>query len=60
MRTISEVYSIAKEHYKNGTFNWPMIIYLGLAHIAAIVGLFTIPYCKTQTLLWAFILWPIR
>jgi len=46
-------------HYKNGNINWPMVIYLGLAHLAAVVGLFTITQCNKLTLLWAFILWPI-
>jgi stearoyl-CoA desaturase (delta-9 desaturase) len=36
-----------------------MVIYLTLAHVAAVVGLFTLPYCKWQTLLLAFVLWPI-
>ena len=46
-------------HYRNGNINWPMAIYIGLVHIAAIVGIFTIPFCKWQTLLLAVILWPI-
>ncbi len=46
-------------HYKAGSINWPMVVYMILAHTAAVVGLFTIPYCKPLTLLWAFILWPI-
>lgn len=47
------------KHYKEGTLNWPMIIYLALAHVAALVGLFSIHKCHPYTLLWAFILWPI-
>lgn len=47
------------KYYKEGSLNFPMIIYIGLAHVAAVVGLFTIPKCKWQTLLWAFVLWPI-
>ncbi|TFJ81352.1 hypothetical protein NSK_007313 [Nannochloropsis salina CCMP1776] len=46
-------------HYKEGNLNWPMIIYLVLAHLAAYMGLVSIPSCKWQTLLEAFILWPI-
>lgn len=46
-------------HYKNGNLNWPMIIYISLAHVAAVIGLFTIQKCHPYTLLWAFILWPI-
>ena len=48
-----------KRHYKEGSLNWPMIIYIGLAHVAALVGLFHIHKCQWQTLLWAFLLWPI-
>jgi len=51
--------SVTAKHYKAGNLNWPMIIYITLAHIAAIVGFFTIPYCNKFTLLFAFILWPI-
>ena len=47
------------QHYKDGTLNYPMIIYISLAHVAAFVGLLTIPKCHPYTLLWAFILWPI-
>lgn len=46
-------------HWKNKSINWPMAIYITLVHVAAVVGIFTIPDCKSQTLLLAFILWPI-
>ena len=46
-------------HYKEGNLNWPMIIYIGLAHVAALVGLLSLPQCNKWTLLWAFVLWPI-
>jgi len=36
-----------------------MVIYIALVHVAAIVGLFTIPKCHPYTLALAFILWPI-
>ena len=47
-------------HYKNGNMNWPMIIYISLVHIVATVGLFSLHKCSRETLLWAFVLWPIR
>ena len=47
-------------HYKTGNLNYPMIIYISLVHLAAIIGLFTITRCQIQTLIFAFILWPIR
>jgi len=56
---IADTLATVKYHYKAGNINWPMAIYIGLSHIAAIVGLFTIQHCHRYTLLWAFILWPI-
>lgn len=41
------------------SLNWPMIIYISLSHISAVVGLFMIPYCHNMTILWAFVLWII-
>lgn len=49
---------IIYRHYKQGTLNWPMIIYISLVHVAGIVGLVTIPSCHPLTLLMALILWP--
>jgi stearoyl-CoA desaturase (delta-9 desaturase) len=46
-------------HYKKGNINWPMVVYLTLTHVAAIIGLYTIPKCHKYTLVWAFLLWPI-
>jgi stearoyl-CoA desaturase (delta-9 desaturase) len=46
-------------HYKEGNFNWPMIIYLVLIHASAVTGLFYLQSAHANTLLWAFILWPI-
>ncbi|CAM9875825.1 unnamed protein product, partial [Discosporangium mesarthrocarpum] len=46
-------------HWKNKSINWPMAIYITLVHIAAGVGVATVPSCKWQTLLLAFTLWPI-
>ena len=53
------MYRTVARHYKEGNLNWPMIFFIGLAHVAALVGLFTLPYCKPYTLAWTFILWPI-
>ena len=47
-------------HYKEGNMNWPMIIYIGLVHIVALVGLCKLPYSSYDTMIWAFALWPIR
>jgi len=57
--SLTEVSKTVYRHYKEGNLNWPMIIYISLAHVAAIVGLLTVPFCHPMTLAWAFLLWPI-
>lgn len=59
MVSVPNIMSTVTKHYKEGNLNWPMIIYITLAHVAAVVGLFTIPFCHPYTLVWAFLLWPI-
>lgn len=54
-----EIPSLISNHYKQGNINWPMSVYISLVHIVAIAGLFAIPRCSKETLLWAFLLWPI-
>jgi fatty-acid desaturase len=56
---ISDSIKTVARHYKEKNLNWPMIIYIGLAHVAALFGIYSIPSCNKYTLLWAFILWPI-
>mmetsp|Transcript_29311 Transcript_29311/g.47634 ORF Transcript_29311/g.47634 Transcript_29311/m.47634 type:complete len:355 (+) Transcript_29311:108-1172(+) len=46
-------------HLKHGNVNWPMLIYIALVHVAGFYGLMLITSSQWQTLLWAFILWPI-
>mmetsp|Transcript_1692 Transcript_1692/g.2189 ORF Transcript_1692/g.2189 Transcript_1692/m.2189 type:complete len:334 (-) Transcript_1692:587-1588(-) len=55
----SEIIKAISWHWKHGTINWPMSIYITLVHIWATIGLFKISSCKAETLLWSFILWPI-
>jgi len=59
MKMVRDIPSVVSHHWKEKNFNWPMIIYISLVHIAAFVGLFKITKCSYETLLWAFILWPI-
>ncbi len=59
MEVIKDSLSTVAYHYKHGNLNWPMIIYISLAHVAAVIGLFTIAKCHPYTLFWAFLLWPI-
>jgi len=54
-----DIPSVLSYHINNGGFNMPMIIYTSLVHIVAFVGLLSIPKCSPETLIWAFILWPI-
>ena len=37
-----------------------MLIYLTLVHVVAVVGVTKLGQCSAETLLWAFLLWPIR
>lgn len=46
-------------HYKAGNMNWPMLIYVSLVHMLALVGIPKIMNCSAETLAFAFILWPI-
>jgi len=59
MKMVRDIPSVVSHHYRNKELNWPMIIYVGLVHTIATVGLFTIPKCSAETLIWSFILWPI-
>ena len=46
-------------HYRAGNINWPMGLYITLVHYWATWGLRRLHVVSSQTLLWAFILWPI-
>ena len=47
------------KHYRQGTLNYPMGIYITLCHYWALLGLARVPRCMLPTLLWAYVLWPI-
>ena len=38
---------------------WTMGSYITLVHVLGFAGLFYLPECKTSTLWWAFVLWPV-
>jgi len=59
MEWLKETWNNIVFHYKEGGLNYPMIIYISLAHIIGVIGIACIPYCHKFTLLWAFILWPL-
>mmetsp|Transcript_10446 Transcript_10446/g.12126 ORF Transcript_10446/g.12126 Transcript_10446/m.12126 type:complete len:334 (+) Transcript_10446:131-1132(+) len=54
-----DIPKVVSHHYKNGGLNWPMMIYIGIAHLAGIVGLTKLSQCSAETLIFAFLLWPI-
>jgi hypothetical protein len=60
LQMVRDLPGLVKHHYKEGNFNWPMIVYITIVHTVAIAGLFAIPRAKVETLLWAFALWPAR
>jgi len=59
MNALGDLVSTIQYHWKERNFNWPMVLYLTLVHVAAVVGFLNISSCRWQTLIWAFILWPI-
>ena len=58
--SLKDVPSHVAYHYKQGNFNYPMIIYISLVHMVALAGLVYMFQASRETLLWAFCLWPIR
>jgi hypothetical protein len=60
MKMWRDIPGLVAYHYKQGNINWPMGIYISLVHVVAVTGLFYLPKCSYETLIWAFFLWPIR
>jgi len=52
-------YEAISHHYRAGTINKPMLIYIALTHYWAVLGCLRLTTVQTPTLLWAYILWPI-
>jgi stearoyl-CoA desaturase (delta-9 desaturase) len=59
LQMVKDIPSIVNYHWKNGSINWPMGIYVSIVHAVAWVGLLTVSKCSYETLIWAFVLWPI-
>jgi stearoyl-CoA desaturase (Delta-9 desaturase) len=57
---VGEILKTIQFHYKEGNVNWPMLVYVSLVHILALIGIPTIAKCSSETLIWAFLCWPIR
>ena len=59
-KMIRDIPSLVSYHWKEGNINWPMLIYISLVHAAATYGVAKAFQASYETLMWAFILWPIR
>lgn len=59
MKMLREIPSVISHHWKNKTLNWPMIIYTSIVHSAAVAGAMRLTSCSAETLLFAFLLWPL-
>jgi len=59
MNMVKSIPGTISHHWKEGNINWPMGIYIALVHVAAVNGAFKAQYASYETLLWAFVLWPI-
>ena len=59
-KMVQDIPKVVGHHWRERTFNWPMIIYVTIVHLTAFNGIAKLPNCSPETLIWAFILWPIR
>jgi stearoyl-CoA desaturase (delta-9 desaturase) len=59
LKMVRDIPSVVSYHWKNKSINWPMGIYISLIHVAAVAGALRLGRCSAETLMWAFILWPI-
>lgn len=59
MRMVKNIPGTISHHWKEGNINWPMGIYISLVHFAAGYGVLKSFEASYETLLWAFVLWPI-
>lgn len=59
LKMFSEIPSVVRHHWNAGNINWPMGIYITLVHVVGFVGVAKLMECSKETLMWAFLLWPI-
>lgn len=60
MQMWKDIPKVIQHHWKEGTFNWPMVFYIGLCHVMAVIGAVCyVPKCSAETLLWAWFMWPV-
>lgn len=60
LKMVRDIPKVMSYHWKEGNYNWPMLIYISLVHVAASYGFVKMFSSSKETLLWAFCLWPIR
>lgn len=61
LQSLRDIPGVIAYHYKEGNINWPMGIYITLVHVVAVYALlFKVGQCSAETLLFAFLLWPLR
>ena len=59
LEMVQGIPGVLKHHWKEGTFNWFMIFYIGICHVMAGIGIGYLKHCSAHTLIWAWLLWPI-
>lgn len=56
---VKDTVETVRYHWAKDSFNWPGGLYITLVHIAGVVGFNTVRDCMWETLLLAFVLWPV-
>merc|ERR1719356_2127475 len=59
MNMVLNIPSVVSKHYKAGNIKWTSSIYMLIIHSLALAALARIPQCSKETLVFAYLLWPI-
>ena len=59
MDTLVSIPSLVHYHWTRKNFNWPMMVYISLVHVLAVMSLPYLFSSNWKTLLFAFALWPV-
>ena len=60
LKMVTEIPLLIKYHHTGGTINWGMGRWVTAIHFMAVYGAVQVSEVKKETLLLAFLLWPIR
>lgn len=60
VKNTSALAAAAVHHWRAGTIHWRICVFIGSVHVAFAVGLLELSSCQWRTMLFAFVLWPIR